>query len=180
MKTKEKYLEQTEIKVKNLLSELYESESEIQKETMKTKEKLSHKISELESEYSELTKKRMELQEKFEQLKSVGKVQWENAQQDFDLLLKYVEGDKETFIQKAEMIIHEIGLKIKEIEDKAVDTASDVKNELTQKANELKLSQKELQEKIDTIKSDTSDRWREIKHWFIEKTKKVKEYIASA
>jgi len=179
MKTKEKYLEQTEIKVKNLLSEMYESESEIQKETMKTKEKLNHKISDLESDYINLSKKRKELQDKFENLKTVGEVQWEHAKDDFDLLLKYVEGDKESFIDKAETVINELGDKIQEIEDKAVHSASDIKDELTQKVNELKISKQELQNKIDTIKSDTSDRWRDIKHWFIEKTKSVKEYIAS-
>jgi DNA repair exonuclease SbcCD ATPase subunit len=179
MNTKEKYLELTEIKVKNLLSELYESESEIQKEKMKTKEKLTHKITVLENEYSDLTKKRKELQDKFEQLKSLGDAQWERAKGDFDLLLKYVEGDKETFIDKAEIVIRELGDKIQEIEDKTVDTAADVKDELTQKIKELQVTKKELQEKIDTIKNDTGDRWRDIKHWFIEKTKSVKEYIAS-
>lgn len=179
MKAKEKYLEKTEIKVKNLLSELYESESEIQKEMMKTKEKLNLKINDLEKEYSEITKKRQELQEKFEQLKSVGDVEWENARKDFDLLLKYVEGNKETFIQKAEIIIKELGDKIQEIEDKTADVASDTKNDLTKKANELNISKQDLQEKIDSIKSDTSDQWREIKHWFIEKTKAVKKKITS-
>lgn len=179
MKTKEKYLEQTEIKVKNLLSELYESESETQKEIMKTKEKLNHKITELESEYNELSRNRKELQDKFEQLKSVGDIQWESARKTFDLLIKYMEGDRETFIKKAEIIIEELGHKIHEIENKTVGAASDVKDELTKKANDLKISRKDLQEKINSIKNDSDDRWREVKYWFIEKSKSVKEYIAS-
>jgi peptidoglycan hydrolase CwlO-like protein len=179
MKAKEKYLEQTEIKVKNLLSELYETESAIQKEIMKTKDKLNDKLFDLESDYSELFKKRKELQKKFDQLKFIGDSQWENARNDFDLLLKYVEGDRETFIKKAELVIKELGDKIQEIEDKTIDTASDVKNDLAQKVNEMKISKQELQEKIDTIKSDTGDRWREIKHWFLEKSNSAKEYISS-
>lgn len=179
MKTKEKYLEQSEIKVKNLLSELFESESETQNEMMKTKEKLNQKIAELETKYSEISKKRKELQEKFEQLKSVSDNQWENAQNDFDLLLKYVEGEKETFIHKAEEMIDAMGKKIQETENEVIDAAKDVKVELTQKVNDLKTYRQELQEKINAIKNDTGERWREIKHWFIEKSKSVKEYLVS-
>lgn len=179
MKTKEKYLEQAEIKVKNLFSELYESESEIQKEILTTKEKLSRKINELETQYKEVSKKRKELDEKFNQLIKTGDVQWENAQKDFDLLLKYIEGDRDTFIQKAELVINDLGAKIKEIEDKAVDAASDIKDDLTKKADELKVSKEELQEKINSIKNDSGDRWRDIKHWFIEKSESVKKYMSS-
>jgi predicted RNase H-like nuclease (RuvC/YqgF family) len=137
MKTKEQYLEQIEKKVKHLLSELYESESEIQKEMIKTKEELKQQISKLETQYNETTKKRMDLQEKFEQLKSVDNDQWENAQKDFDLLLKHVEGDTEIFMDKAEAVIDELGGKIQKIENNMADAASDVKNEIKKKANEL-------------------------------------------
>ena len=169
MKTKEKYLEQTEIKVKNLLSELYESESETQKEILKTRDKLDQKITELEAQYEESNKKRKELDEEFKKLKDVETRQWENAQKDFDLLLKFVEGDKETFIEKAESVINELGSKINELEDKAVDAASEVKDNLSEKTNDLKIAKEELQQKIDSVKSDSGEKWREIKHWFIEK-----------
>jgi len=172
MEIKDKYLEKTEIKVKNLLSELYEYESEVQKEKMKIKEKLSYTIEVLEKEYKQLTQKRKELQEKFEKLKAVG-------DNEFEVLLNYIEGDKESFIDKAESLINELGDKIQELEDNAVDTAVDVKIDLAKKTNELKNTKKELQEKLEIIKSDTDDRWRDIKHWFIDKSKSVKEYIAS-
>lgn len=111
MEAKEEYLEQAEKKVRNLLSELYESESETQKELVKTKAKQNPKITYLETQYSETRKKRRDLQQQFEHLRSVDDVQWDNTQKEFDSLLEYVESNvdsnKVTFIEKTESVMME-------------------------------------------------------------------------
>ena len=178
METKEKYLEQAEIKVKNLLSDLYESESDTLKETGKIRDRLNQKISDLKEHYSDITKQRTDLQEKFNQLKKADDTHWEKAKEEFEVTLNYVEGNKDNFIQKAEALISELGNQIQEIEEKAVSAASDVKDVLGQKVNDLKDFKGDLQEKLDKIKNDSGDKWKEIKHWFIEKSKSVKEYIS--
>ena len=179
METKEKYLEQAEIKVKNVLSDLYEAESDTLKEIGKTKEKLDHKLTELKSHYSEVIKQRELLQDKYMHMKEAKDKQWDKSREEFELILEYIEGDKGSFIQKAENVIAELGVKIMEIEKKASDAASETKATLTKKIDELKSTKADLQEKIDKIKTDSSDKWKEAKHWFFEKSRIVREYIST-
>ncbi len=179
METKEKYLEQAEIKVKNALSDLYETESDTLKAIRKTREKLDHKLTELKSHYAEVIKQRELLQDKYKHLKEARDKQWQKSKEEFELILEYIEGDKESFIQKAENVIAELGVKILEIEKKTSDTASETKAAFTKRIEELKTSNADLQEKIDKIKTDTSDKWKEVKHWFFEKSRIVREYIST-
>lgn len=179
MNTNEKYLEQAEIKVKNLLSDLYESESVTLKEIGKTKEKYTERITHLEAHYSEVLKQREELQKKFSELKSADSSGWEKAKENFELMLNYLEGDRESFIQQAESVLLEISEKIDEVQKKTVDAAAEAKQDLNEKIDEMKHSKEELQEKLDKIKSDTSDKWKEVKHWFAEKSKSARDYITS-
>lgn len=179
METKEKYLEQAEIKVKNLLAYLYEDESDTLKEISKTRETLNQRITDLEKKHADITKQRKELQEKFNHLKDVGDNQWTKTKEDFELTLKYVEGDKESFIQKAEGLITEIGSKIQELEDRAVDAATEVRADIDEKVKDLKISREELRSKVNRIKKDTGEHWKEIRRWFVKKSKSVKEYITS-
>lgn len=179
MQAKEKYLEQAEIKVKNLLSDLYESESKMQKQIFETGKKHNQKIEELKNQYKEIKKRRTELVDKFKQLKDADRSQWGNVQKDFDMLIQHIEGDKKTFIKNAESALQELGSKILDLENRATEAATDVKNDLIKQANDLKISKKELKEKIDSVKNDSTEKWREIKHWFIEKTKSLKDYLPS-
>ena len=179
METKEKYLEQAEIEVKTLLSDLYEEESYTLKEISRIRDTLQHKVSALENEFNDVSKKRKELQEKFNRLKEAGDEGWTKVKEDFELALKYAEGDRESFIQKAEKLLNDIGTKIGELEEKAVNATEEVRNNMNDKIKNLNISRDELQAKVNKIKEDSTDKWKEIKHWFAEKSKSVKDYITS-
>ena len=178
MELKEKYLEQTDIKVKNLLSELYESESKTQKEIFEIKKKLRKKINELENKHQKISMKRENLIDEYNELKYATGVEWESEKHKFNELLNTIEGDKDTFIVKAESVVNDLAENIRKIEEKGSLVGEDMKDELMKKAGELNEFKQELQNKIEEIKNDSSDRWRDIKHWFIEKSNKVKEYIS--
>jgi len=179
METKEKYLEKAEIKVTNLISELYESESDTLDQISKTKEKMRNKLDDLKTHYTEIINQREELENKYRYLKEAGDAHWENAKKEFELTLQYVEGDKDTFIQKAETVLLEMGEDIYNLEEKAKEAASDVKKELNEYIDDLKNTREELKEKLENIKHDSSETWRDIKHWFIEKSRGIKQYFSN-
>lgn len=179
METEEQYFQQAEIKVKNLMGYLYESESESLDEISKLKEKLSRRIAELEKYLDDLVKQRKELQDKFEALKNSNRKNWQQAREELELQIKYVEGDREGFLKKTEIIISEMGNKIQELEEKALNAASDAKAELGKKIDELKSYRDDLKEKITKVKNDTSDQWKDIKHWFLDQYKSMKQYMKS-
>ncbi len=179
METKEKYLEHAEIRVKNLLSYLYESESDSLSEIAKLKERLQKKISGLEEYIATITKQRGELQSRLDDLKKAKDDQWEKAKEDLELQIKYVEGDRETFIHKAELILSDLGSKIQDLEEKAVNAASDAKTDLNERLKDLKKSRDDLEEKMHKIKTDASDQWEEVKDWFMDKYKSLKERFSA-
>lgn len=179
METKEQYLEQAEIKVKNLLGYLYESESESLNEISKLKNRLTKRIAELEDYVANLDKQQKELQDKFNALKNMPQNGWQKAKEDLELHIKYVEGDRESFIQKAEIILSEMGNKIQELEEKTLEAASDAKTELNKRIDELKSYREDLNEKIKKVKNDTSDQWKDIKKWFMERYNAVEKYMKS-
>ena len=179
METQEKYMEQAEIKVKNILSYLYEEESDTLKEISKLKETMHQKITSLEKKYEEVMNQRRELEEKFNHLKEVTDDQWETSREDFELFLQYAEIDRETFIQKAESLIENIGGKIQELEEKTANVASETRESIHEKIKNLNISRNELRARVDKIKENSGEQWKDIKDWFAEKSKSVKEYISS-
>lgn len=177
METKEQYLEQAEIKVKNLMGYLYESESESLDEISKLKKRLNRRITELEEYVANLVKQQRELQDKFNALKASDQKNWQKASEELELHMKYVEGDRESFMQRAEIIISEMGNKIQELEDKAIDAASDTKKEIERRISELKSYREDLNDKINKLKNDTSEQWKDVKHWFVDRYNTVKQYM---
>ncbi|NJM15185.1 MAG: hemagglutinin [Bacteroidales bacterium] len=178
MDTKEKYLKTAEIKVKSLLSDLYETESATQEEIGKTQDRLNQKIEALESRFELIKKKRNELQKKFTQLQYVAEDKWKTAKEEFDLLLDYIEGDKETFIHKAELIIDNISEQIIHLENRIADSATELKADLKDRVFELSQYKMELQEKLDKVKKGSTDKLHEFSQWFVEKTAAIKEYLS--
>ncbi len=177
MNDKKKYLEQSEIKVKSLIADLYIKESETKKEMLKVRDKLTQKIDDLELHYNNAAENRKLLKSKYELLQQANERQWETAKTEFELLLDEIEGDREGFIKKAESIINEIGNKIKDAERKTVVASSEVRADLGDRVNELKKTRAGLQEKLEELKSDTSDKWFKVRNWFIEKTENIKDII---
>lgn len=179
MEKKEVYLEEKDIQVKNLLSELYETESGILDKIAKTRRKSEEKITDLKSKHNDIAKKRKELEKKYKKLKKVREDNWEKEKEQFDLYLEYLEGDRDTFIHRAENLVEDIGDKIQELEKKTMGTATEMNEEIKKRINNLHLTREEIQEKLEKIKSDSSEKWMEIKQWFNEKSKAIKDYFSS-
>jgi hypothetical protein len=179
MEKKEVYLEEKEIQVKNLLSELYETESGILDKIAKTRRKSEEKINDLKSKHSDIAKKRKELEKKYKKLKKAREDKWEKEKEQFDLFLEYLEGDRDTFIHKAEDLIDDISDKIQELEKKTVGTATEMNEEIKKRINNLYLTKEEIQEKLEKVKTESSEKWMDIKQWFNEKSKAIKDYFAS-
>ncbi|MEA3478626.1 MAG: hypothetical protein U9R60_10640 [Bacteroidota bacterium] len=179
MMEKEKYLEQAESKIKGLISVLSDSELGTLKETGKIKDRLSQKINEVESHCSDALFRRKNLQNKFDHLKVVSNTQWIIAQRRFEIVLKQIEKEREDFINKANDVIRVLGWFIQEMEDNVSDFTSIAKSENNQKISDLKASKLTLENELECILSDTTDNWRSKVPSFVDRSRLIKEYIAS-
>lgn len=172
-----RYLEESEIKVKNLLSDIYESESNVLKESKTIRYKSISKIENLDREYNALINKHKELEEKFDKLRKADDSKWEKAKSEFELAIRFVEGDKESFINKAEKKVRNLSARISELESRMADTTEDIRDNLQQRLDDLEINREEIQNRIDEIKKDSGEKWREIKLWFLAKTRNLEDKI---
>lgn len=177
--SKMRYLEESEIKVKNLLSDIYESESKVLKESKTIRNQSLNRIENLDHEYNALINKQKELEEKLDKLRiaEADDSMWEKAKSEFELAIRFVEGDKESFINKAEYKVRNLRVSISELESRITYSAEDIKESLQQRMNDLEKSREEIQNRIDEIKKDHGEKWREIKHWFLAKTRSIEDKI---
>jgi hypothetical protein len=179
MMKKEKYLERAEIKIKNLISVLSDSESDTLKETGKIKDRLSHKINEVESHCTDALLRRKLLQDKFDHLKEASDNQWNIAQREFETVLEQIETEREDFINKADDVLRVLSCFILEIEDNVDILTSITKSEHDQKISDLKASKLTLETELGYILSDSTDNWRSRVPSFVDRSRSIKEYIAS-
>ncbi len=172
-----RYLEESEIKVKNLLSDIYESESNVLIESKNIRNKSINRKENLDREYNTLINKQKELEEKFDKLRKADDSKWEKAKTEFELAMQFVEGDKESFINKAEKKVRNLSARISELESRIADTTEDIRNSLQQRMDDLEINREEIQNRINEIKNDSSEKWREIKLWFLAKTRSLEDKI---
>lgn len=165
METKEQYLVMSELKFKEINADLYESEADTFKQIQKTKEKIRL----LQEKHDSFIKQRTELKDKFDTLKNAADKDWEKAKTRFELMLEYIEGDKEGFLHKAEMMIEDLNTKIESLEEKINNSADEAGKVIKEKIENLQLVKEELSDKMRKIKNDSSEIWKDLKHWFIEK-----------
>jgi hypothetical protein len=179
MMEKEKYLKHAEIKVNSLISVLSDSESDTLKETGKIKDSLSQKINEVESHCSDVLLRRKHLQDKFDHLKEASDSQWNRVQHEFEIVLEEIEKEREDFINKADDVLRVLSCFILEMEDNVNDLTSITKSEHDQKISDLKASKLTLQSELDSILSDSTDNWHSKVPSFVDRSRTIKEYIAS-
>lgn len=172
-----RYLEESEIKVKNLLSDIYESESNVLIESKNIRNKSINRKENLDREYNTLINKQKELEEKFDKLRKADDSKWEKAKTEFELAMQFVEGDKESFINKAEKKVRNLSARISELESRMADTTEDIRDNLQQRLDDLEINREEIQNRIDEIKKDSGEKWREIKLWFLAKTRNLEDKI---
>ena len=171
------YLTHNEIKVKNLLSEMYNNESNLLAKINKKKEhiqKLRDELSTLEEDYKNQNKLRNDLTQKFEALQESDSSNWDEFKAEYEMILDFAEGDKYSFLEKAEMFMAELNKKIEELEERVKESSSSVKKKTQEMLDELNERKQVLQEKLDDVKADTGEVWKEVRQWFIERANDVK------
>jgi hypothetical protein len=176
MENKAQYVARNEIRVKNLLSDMYQGESNLLSKIHKKKERLDElkkEIEEMEEEYKNRNNLRLNLTDKFEELQHSGSSNWEDFKKEYEMVLEFAEGDKNSFIRTAEAFMTELNGKIGELEEKTRESSSDVKERSKKMLGELKERKAALQQKLDEAKSDTGEVWKEIRQWFLERAKSV-------
>lgn len=177
MENKETYIIKNEIRVKNLLSEMYNSESSLLSKISKKKEQLDElnkEIEEMEEDYQNQNNLRLDLTNKFEELQKSRSSNWEDFKKEFELVLDFAEGDKNSFIQTSEAFINDLNDKIRDLEEKATESSADMKEKSQEMLDELNERKTALQKRLDEAKSDTGEVWIDIRQWFIERAKSVR------
>ena len=117
--------------------------------------------------------------DKFNRLKDSGSSDWETNKDEFEMALSYAEGDKEGFVQMAESILNDINEKIRQGEEKVKKATDKSKEKISDMIAELKDRKNELQERLNEAREDSGEKWKDIKHWFMEKSKTAKEHFQS-
>lgn len=177
MKNKDSYITQNEIKVSNLLSDMFDNETNLLKKIKKKKDKikkLRSELKELEKDYKGQKTMRVDLTKKFEDLKKSTSAKWEDFKSEYELILNLAEGDKTKFVEKADDFMEDLNKRIKELEG-AVKKSSDKSRQKSQELLEELLGRKDvLQKKLDSVREETGEIWKEIKQSFIAGAKSIK------
>lgn len=177
MENKQTYITQNEIKVKNLLAEMYNNESSLLTKISKKKEHLNalrQEIREMEKDYENQNKLRNELTEKFDHLQDSKSSDWDKFRREYELVLDFAEGDKFSFIETAESFMEELNEKIGEMEEKVKKSSADAKKKSQQVLDDLKERRSDLQNRLEEVKADSGELWMEFRQWFIERANSVR------
>ncbi|MFO7615410.1 MAG: hypothetical protein R6W71_12310 [Bacteroidales bacterium] len=180
MESKEKYVVENEVRVKNLLSDMYDSESSLLSKINKMKDKvegLKSDIKNLEKDYESQKKLRKDLTTRFDDLKRSKASDWEEFKKEYELALGFAEGDKYAFMQKAEAFISELGKRINVLEKKMEKSSKQAREKTQKTVDELKEKQKDMQKKLKEARESTGDMWKDARQWFIEKANSLKEAL---
>jgi chromosome segregation ATPase len=177
MENKQTYIVQNEIKVKNLLSDMYNNESSLLGKISKKKDHLNSlkkEIREMEKDYENQNQLRNELTEKFEDLQESNSSDWEKFRREYELVLDFAEGDRFSFIETAETFMDELNEKIGVMEEKVKEASADAKKKSQEMLDELNERRSDLQERLEEVKADSGERWMEFRQWFMERANSVR------
>lgn len=177
METKETYVVQNEIKLKELLSDMYHNESNLLARIHKKKDQLEvlgTEVKEMEKDYQNQKDLREELTAKFEELQKTGSSAWEHFRKEYEMILNFAEGDKNNFVQMAESFIEELNHKILELEKSVKESSSEIKKKSQAMLNDLNQRKNALQNRLEEAKEDSGELWMEVKQWFIERANSIR------
>jgi chromosome segregation ATPase len=177
MKDKLDYVNTNEIRVKGLLSEMFNNESRLLTKIKKKKDHLKEvqaEIDEMEKDYTNQNSLRNDLTEKFNSLKESAASGWESFKEEYEMVLDLAEGDKSRFIQKAESFIDDLNNRIGDLEDKIKSSTESAKEKSQKTLDELNERKTALQKRLEEAREDTGELWIEVKQWFIERAKSIR------
>lgn len=182
MQNKKNYINQNEIKVKSLLADMYDNESNLLSKIEKQKkqaEKVKAEIKELEKDYENQKKLRIDLDDKFKTLKESKSSNWEEFKSEYELVLDFAEGDKFSFITKAEAFLNELNEGMDKLEKKIEQSKETTKKKSEDILKEMKERKQVLQKRLDEAREDSGELWKEVKQWYIEKAAGIKSMFKS-
>jgi septation ring formation regulator EzrA len=98
---------------------------------------------------------------------------------DFEATLNYIEGDRETFIEKAEEAIAVLSTKLNEFEKKIEESTGEARERFVEMYNNMKTNRDDLASKLEEVRKNADDSWKDVKHWFLEKARSFRDYITA-
>lgn len=180
MNDKKNYIKENEIKVKTLMSGMYNSESALLSRIKKKRDKrdeINQEIRMLEKEYKTRKKLRESLTDRFEELKKSTADEWESLKQEYELILDAAEGDKSDFVRNAESIIASLESEISNLEDRIKKSSKSASEKTRETLDEMKLNREEMQKRLNEAKESAGDLWKEASLWFSDKTERISKYF---
>lgn len=177
MDSKKKYIEQSEIKVNNILSDMFENESNLLIKISKLKDQIADykkEMKQYEKEYKNQRQLRVDLTEKFKDLKNYKSTKWEDFKAEYEMVLDLAEGEKESFINKAESFIEELNKRIDDVEERMKGSSEAARKKSKKLLDDLNERKGELQKKLEDVMADSGERWKEFRQSFIEKAKSLR------
>lgn len=180
MNDKKNYLKENEIKVKTLISGMYNRESALLSRIKKKREKrdeMNKEIRMLDKEYKTRKKLRESLTDRFEELKKATSGEWDSLKQEFELTLDAAEGDKSDFVRDAESIIASLESEIGSLEDRIRKSSKNASDKTRETLDEMKLNREEMQKRLNEAKESAGDLWKEASLWFSDKTERISKYF---
>lgn len=176
MKERKEYELRAEIIVKQLKAKIYDLESK----ALEAKLKAQSSLNELEANLNSLKKQRETLDTKFDELKNAEQEKWGNMVAEFEGLLKNISSDKQDFYEKAEHWFLDLGSKIEILEEQAKDANENVKQNLHEQIESLKIQKQHLYEKLRLLKDSQGDAWNNAKLSLDEGIVKIKDSVNKA
>ena len=177
METKEKYIVENEVKVKSMLSEMYNNESSLLAKINKKKEhleELQREIVQMEKDFQNQNNLRTELTRKFEVIKDSGSPDWEEFRKEYEMVMDFAEGDKNNFIAKAESFLEDLNKRMNDMENSLKDASAEAKKKTQEMLEDLSERRNALQARLDEAKVDTGEIWKEVRQWFIERANSIR------
>jgi chromosome segregation ATPase len=177
METKEKYIVENEVKVKSMLSEMYNNESSLLAKINKKKEHLEQlrsEIAEMEKDFQNQNNLRTELTHKFEVIKDSETPDWEEFRKEYEMVLDFAEGDKNNFIAKAESFLDDLNKRIGQLENSLKEASEEAQKKTQEMLEDLSERRNALQSRLEEAKVDTGEIWKEVRQWFIERANSIR------
>lgn len=177
MENKETYIVKNEIRIKDLLSDMYKSESDLLEKIRKKKEhlvKLQSEVRDMEEDYRNQKNLRIELNEKFDELQHSDESKWEDFRKEYEMILDFAEGDKHSFIKTAEGFLEGLNEKISDLEETMKESSAQARKKSQEVLDELNDRKEALTMRLDDARSDTGELWVEVRQWFIERVNSIR------
>lgn len=174
---KKKYIEQSEIKVNNILSDMFDNESNLLIKISKLKDQIADykkDMKQLEKEHKNQRQLRTDLTEKFRELKNYKSAKWEDFKAEYEMVLDLAEGEKESFIRKAESFLEQLSKRIDDVEERMKDSSEAARIKSQKLLSDLNERKGDLQKKLEDVVADSGEMWKEFRQSFIEKAKSLR------